>query len=422
MIQDSLKKRFEQVIEVSNIDWSVVDSVAISDANILRPIKGVAFEEYFVKILKNVFPSIKIIDGAGDSDIDLTVNGFNLQLKTPVAQSTKEGIKIGVALHKTHGLEKRPYNLYSATNSTFDFLIFPHPQSGICIVPHNQIPQNKTRTGYLDDPAIFQWNNQWINRWDLIGFQKLKGKSIDAKIMLKNSLLPNLSKETFLEDFEIVEMLCKPQYFRAAVMGLKGNIKEFWFIEEMKKRGLSISLPTKAYSKYDVILKNNKKADKKIQVKGTSKNMCSLSKEKIGFEIMGTHVQFPARGYKRSYFDYVAVVISQDQLPKIYNLSDGFHFILIHSDDLPLHYLIGNGKPNVDKGKGNRNWNLSEFKEVLYPRIMLKFTKNSSTKKIEFYPAISSYGRQDGFNIIPLNSGFRKAGPYILDQLPSEFY
>ena len=147
MISDSQKRRFEQVIEISNLDWSIVDNVAVSDANILRPIKGVAFEEYFVKILKQAESNVTILEGAGDSDIDLTVNGHDLQLKTPVAQSTQRSIQIGIALHKTHGNERRPHNLYSTSNPTFDFLVFPHPISGICIVPFISIPQNNKKNG-----------------------------------------------------------------------------------------------------------------------------------------------------------------------------------------------------------------------------------------------------------------------------------
>lgn len=421
MISPSLKLKFEKVIEISDVDWSIIDKVAISDANVLRPIKGVSFEEWFVKTLKTVDSSVSIVDGAGDSDIDLTVNGHDLQLKTPVSGVTKIPYQIGIALHKTHGNEKRPYNLYSTTNPTFEFLVFPHPQNGIFIVPYSSIPQNNTYKGYLDDPAIFPYQNQWINRWDLIGLPQFKGKSIESRTISQSSCLPNLSKETYLEDFEIVEMLCKPQYFRAAVMGLKGNIKEFWFIEEMKKIGLSVRPPRVAYSKYDIGIINKQKNERRTQVKGTSKNMCSLIDKTIGFEIMGTHGQFPERGYKKSYFDYVAVVISQDQLPSTFNLNDGLHFLFIHVDDLPLHYLIGNGKPDVDTGTGNKRWNLSNFNDVLYPNIKLKFNKNTISGNIEFLPDISSYSSQNGLKVIPINSKFRTAGPFILDRLPQEF-
>ena len=51
MIPKELKERFEKIIEIKNIDWASIDAVAQKDANILRPIKGIAFEEYLKKII-----------------------------------------------------------------------------------------------------------------------------------------------------------------------------------------------------------------------------------------------------------------------------------------------------------------------------------------------------------------------------------
>ena len=51
MISEELKKRFESIIEIHNIQWSSIDAVAKKDANILRPIKGIAFEEYLKKFI-----------------------------------------------------------------------------------------------------------------------------------------------------------------------------------------------------------------------------------------------------------------------------------------------------------------------------------------------------------------------------------
>jgi hypothetical protein len=132
MISDPLKKKFESIIEFENIDWEIMENVIQKDANILRPIKGVAFEEYFKKILRKRFPGIDIKDGKGDSDVDLYVNGFKLQLKTAAKGGTKNNKFVGVSLHKTHGLEKRPYNLYKIAAKTFDF------RNQICIHPYRK--------------------------------------------------------------------------------------------------------------------------------------------------------------------------------------------------------------------------------------------------------------------------------------------
>ncbi len=308
----------------------------------MRPIKGVCFETLFDIILKENFPAFKCIPGTGDSDVDLTFNEKKLQLKTPASGPTKIERTIGVSLHKTHGDETRPNNLYRIENRPFDFLVVLHPSNGVIIVPLGEIPENTHWQGYLADPAIFKWDTEWLNRWDLLGFPRFNGQTLENRKVPEQSEMPKLSAETYLEDYQIIETLCKPEYFRAAVMGLKGNIKEQWIKYYLNQLGYSISEPTGAYQKYDLIVENNSGDKYKIQIKGTSKNMCNPNQKKIGVEVMGTHGQFPKRGYKKSYFDYLCIIISENQLGT-YSISPGLHFVFIPVSDLPLHYLIGEG-------------------------------------------------------------------------------
>ena len=411
MLTPELISTFEHIIEIHNLDLSIIDKIARKDANILRPIKGVAFEVYFRKILSKSRPDALIEPGAGDSDIDLIVNGKTLQLKTIDSGSTVQERFVGVALHKTHGDERRPFNLYSKTGHTFDFLVVFHPKSGVMIVPYSEIPTHNTYSDYLADPAKFTWDNQWINRWDLLGLDDLKNISLDSRIPPLNSKLPFLSAVTFLEDYELIEMMCRPEYFRAAVMGLKGNIKQDWFIDHLDKAGLMPSEPTDPYSKHDVYIHDKNGKEIRIQIKGTSKNMCDVEKKKIGLEVMGTHGQFPHRGYKRTMFDYVAVIVSEFQLPERFKDS-GLHFVLIPMKDLPHHYKIGNG---IDAG--NAKWDQPEYSDVIYPNIKLKFRDDSYSDKLIFTPDIGSYRKAGGYETIPLDSEFRRAGPYILDAI-----
>jgi len=418
VISSTLAKKFFQVIEISNVPWSVVDKVAISDPNVLRPIKGVCFEELFRVIVSRNMPKATFSLGPGDSDVDVYLNKHRLQLKTIDKGSTVEKRTLGVALHKTHGREKRPYNLYSTSKPTFDFLVVLHPSDGILIVPYSEIPEHGSWRGYLSDPALFDWNSKWKNRWDLLGFPTFRGKSLESRVIPSRSQLPKLSAETYLEDYQIIQALCRPEYFRAAVMGLKGNIKEYWLIDFMKKQGYSISTPTESYPKYDLKLTNKHGKEIKVQVKGTSKNMCDASNEIIGVEVMGTHGRFPKRGYKRSFFDYLAVVISEDQINSSYPISKGLHFVFMPVSDLPLHYLIGRGIGDRNSGWGNKRWNLPEYDDVLYPNIKLKTKYDKKLNRVEISPDISQYKRYRRFDVIPADSNFRSAGPYILDEIP----
>lgn len=422
VISSDLAKKFFQTIEISQVPWSVVDDVAISDPNILRPLRGVCFEELFRSMVSEYMPKATFSLGPGDSDVDVYLNRYyRLQLKTIDQGSTVYRRTIGVALHKTHGQEKRPHNLYSKRKPTFDFLVVLHPSDGILIIPYDEIPEHGSWPGYLSDPARFDWNTEWKNRWDLLGFPAFRGKSLESRIIPSESQLPKLSAETYLEDYQIIQALCRPEYFRAAVMGLKGNIKEFWLIDFMKKQGYSISTPTESYPKYDLKVTNRQRREFRVQVKGTSKNMCDASQEMLGVEVMGTHGQFPHRGYRKSFFDYLAIVISEDQINSSYPISKGTHFAFIPVLDLPLHYLIGKGINTKNSGWRNKRWNLSEYSDVLYPNIKLKTRYNETLSRVEIFPDISSYGKYRGFNIISFSSKFRSAGPYILDEIPNNF-
>lgn len=142
--------------------------------------------------------------------------------------------------------------------------------------------------------------------------------------------------------------------------------------------------------------------------------MCDFTKNTIGVEIMGTHGRFPSRGYKKDVIDYVAVIISSHQLSKA-NLKSGLHFIIIPVEDLPLHYKIGKGEEFNEP-----LWDKEEYSNVVYPNIKLKI-KDSNSENIEFVPDLSSYGKSNGYDVIPVNSIFRKAGPYMLNFIPDQF-
>ena len=109
-------------------------------------------------------------------------------------------------------------------------------------------------------------------------------------------------------------------------------------------------------------------------------------------------------------FDYVAIIVSEFQLPSSFK-NTGLHFFLISMADLPLHYMIGNGE-SQDKP----NWDLPEYSDVIYPNIKLKYSFDSN-KKLNLQPDLRSYSRANGFDTIPLNSVFRKAGPFVLDTI-----
>ena len=418
-INKDLTERFFRLLGLPKLTWKFVDEVAFKNANILRPIKGIAFEYLIRKSIEEKVPGIPIFDGEGDSDVDLKVNGYRIQFKTPVTQSLNHKPTFAVNMHKTHGNEKRPFNLYDMRNKTFDVLSVMHPSDGVLIVPFECLPESKKWKGYIEDPIYFDLSSSWKNRWDLVGLSHLKGKSIEKRVPPKNSELPMLSNETYLSDQELIELLCRPENFRASVMGLKGNLKEYLFKKYLKRMGYFYREPEGTYEKYDLLLLNKEGKEMRVQVKGTSSNMCDPDAEKIGAEAMGTHGQFPSRGYRKSSFDYLAIVVSRDELNSTYLIKEGIHFVFISSKDLPLHYLIGNGG-NSMVGYANSRWNDTQFNDVIYPNIKLKTLFDTYEKKVEVKYDLGAYGRYRGREILP--EEFRKAShQFTLDEIPDEF-
>jgi hypothetical protein len=158
----------------------------------------------------------------------------------------------------------------------------------------------------------------------------------------------------------------------------------------------------------------NKSKSIKVQIKGTSKNMCDFNKRKIGVEVMGTHGQFPKRGYNKKMFDYLSIILSEEQINTGCLKSKGLQFVIIPMKDLPLHYRIGNGEMFQ-----NPKWDMEEFSDVVYPNIKFKFTEKNN--QILIYPDLESYKKFKGLETIPLDSGFRFSGPYCLNEIPEEF-
>ena len=385
------------------IPWEVIDELVISDANILRPIKGAAFEILFDEVVEK-YLKCKIEPGIGDSDIDRTLVSskvrITLQLKTCSMGTIIEDIQLGVSLHKTHGEERAPKNLYPIIwpcplceheGENFpDFLIVLHPKRGILIIPKDNIPEHKTYKGHFSDPAIFRWDSEWLDRYDLLGFPELKGKYLERRSIPTQKKLPKIAEIIKLTDNEIINMLLKRENFRILEMNLKGNLREPAMEKWLKTMGVSVTKPTGiSYPKYDRITQKGKR----IQIKGQSKGLCSISKKVIGVEVMGSHRQGADRMYSDLDFDYLGLVIDPQYIPDDIKLNkDTYHFCLIPLKELPLHFK-------------NKEWGT---KNKVYP--CCKFEISLDSKGYYLKPS-SNYS---------VSITFRGSGPWYIDKIPDD--
>ncbi|MHA1342084.1 MAG: hypothetical protein ACTSO2_19110 [Promethearchaeota archaeon] len=398
-------KIFEQFMDRIGVvvPWSLIDEVVISNANILRPVKGHAFEILFDEIVRKYLKCQFFRGPRGDTDIDRILinksgNKITMQLKTCAVSTIKENIKFGVSLHKTHGLEKRPRNLYPIKwpcplcphdGEEFpDFLIILHPKNGILIVPKDRIPESKTYRGHYADPAMFDWDSEFLNRWDLLGFDEFLGKSLERRSVPPQKKLPKIAQIVKLTDEEIVQMWLMPENFRTLEMNLKGNLREPALANWLRENNISATIPTKiAYPKYDIITKNGTR----IQIKGISRGLCNLDKNIIGVEVMGSHRQGPERMYSDGDFDFLGLVIDPPYIPNNINLDrEKYHFCLISLSELPLHYK-------------NEEWGTID---KIYPNC--KFIIFSTNEGCFLKPS-------DNYNV-PIY--FRGHGPWPIDKIP----
>ncbi|MGY4884440.1 MAG: hypothetical protein ACP5NZ_02565 [Nanobdellota archaeon] len=325
---------------VGKISYDILEDFILNTPSVYRPIVGHCFETWFSNLMASV--DVKTEPVGGDDVVDMKLNKKTLQLKTPYKNGTKEGEKVAICLHKTHGLEKRPHNLYKPEDFA-DLLVAKHPNGSLIICPRNKIPLNKDYPDrqwpdYLADPAYFKWENEWINRWDLL---EIKQKIDLSKFKhIENRLFKKLGKIVCLSDEDIIKTILMPENFRVLQQNLKGAIREWHFLQAAKKESIKITEPDKSFKtrtriKVDFISQNGKK----LQVKGRTRSISNGTK--IGVEVKGSHGRIPQRLYKRGDFDFLVVVLDPDAIPDSFNsnsLKRGeYNFCIIPANNLPSH-------------------------------------------------------------------------------------
>lgn len=341
------------------VDFKVINDVVMSDSNILRPVVGHAFEYLVAEVVKNKLGGT-IQDEGGDTDVDLIIidkkgNKHEAQIKTLLSAGTKIGKSFQIALHKTHGKETRPNNLYPMTwpcpycdheGEAFpEFLILPHPTKGILIVPKDSIPENESYPHHYADPATFPWDSQWLNRWDLLGFPEFRGKQLERQSVPEQPILNDVCQKVRLTYEELLTIWLKPSNFRMIDMNLKGNLREPALKAFLELNKFATKPPLGKYPKYDLFCGKTR-----IQIKGTSKSKTNPENNSLGVEVMGSHGNGAIRRYSTDEFDYLGIAIEPSCLNPSLGLDmKNYHFCFIPVDDLPLHYRNGYEWDTTDK-------------------------------------------------------------------------
>ncbi|MCM1564737.1 MAG: hypothetical protein NC238_02035 [Dehalobacter sp.] len=318
---------------LGNLPWNNIDALFVENDAVRRTLIGYCFETSFKKLMSaNGYDSKP---GSGDDIVDLIVNGHTLQLKTQHLRETIEGVQIGYRFHKTHGKERFPDALYTPGEFA-DFLVGLCPDKNIIICPKDALQIHQDYPDRFQDPQRFTWENEWINRFDLI--------DVDVRTQLAdlthdNALLPRTGEMVSLSDIEIINTILEPANFRLYRQNIKGALREIVCKQELERRDITLLPPgVSTFSCHSKVKVDGYLPDgRSVQIKGITQRISNG--KKLGVEIKGSHGRIPKRLYTPDAFDLLIVVIDPGSIkngPTGID-PDAFNYYIIETNDLPHH-------------------------------------------------------------------------------------
>lgn len=353
IVQIPLEEKLNALCLSVGLTLDELDEMIAFNSPVLRSVKGHCFEVVFERLLKNNGYISK--DVGGDTDVDLEINGFTLQLKTPNMGGTNDS-RIQYKTHKTHGakslLEADEY--LHTIDSFADFLVglISYSPFKVYILPKGMLPRWKKNPNYIESPFTLPIPTgigdapifRYINNFNLL---KLNIKNYDIDILpTKNEKLPKTSETLKLTTELIVDSIMRPCNFRVWDMSIRGFTREIGLENWLKKNNVSFSTEPLRYrteraDKADIVLL--KKRPIFVQVKGLTLNGCKFSGSKT---ILDVETQLSrgrinddetqSRLYKVTDFDYLAVAIDPLVNYKICGKAE-WDFFIIPTEKLRTH-------------------------------------------------------------------------------------
>jgi hypothetical protein len=335
--------KFLKLLSVIKVSPQEFDEFISRSPHIIRSIRGHAFEVWLDRELLE--RGYKLEKSGGDTVVDRLFSGTTLQLKTSFQNGSREGVVVSFKMHKTHGAEIKPLCFYKPEEFA-DYFVGMHPTLGVIICPKDKL---KTRADinprldygeYISDPLPFEWETEWLNRYELLGMKISDPPKIQEHDSSEAILFPHTINKIGFTDYDIVHSILDEANFRIWRQLIVGTIREFHFELFARKNGITLLPPTgmggRGNQKVDYLLPNGAK----IQVKGLTKGMCHG--DLLGCETQCSHGRVPTRLYQRGDFDYIAIVIdpgsiSQEMGLKLAINVNDYNFAILPIGDLPVH-------------------------------------------------------------------------------------
>jgi len=345
LLSDVEKNRYSTLLASIRVGVSEFDEFLSNSPHILRSLRGHAFEVWFDREMAGRGYLLDRV--GGDTVVDRKFNTISLQLKTPWWNGTIENEVVQYKMHKTHGSERKPLCYYKKSEFA-DFLVALHPRNGVIICPkkklktRGEISSRLNYKEYIADPLPFEWDTEWLNRYELLGMEVAEPPALADHTKEECSLLPKTILEIGFMDYDIVHAILDKSNFRIWNQLIRGSIREFHFGKFARRKGVKLFDPSRGEldgrerQKVDYLLQNGKR----IQAKGLTTRMCG--DRFLGCETQCSHGRVPTRLYKTSDFDYLVIVIDPNVLPvqlkKIQDINtEEYNFLIIPMSRLPIH-------------------------------------------------------------------------------------
>jgi hypothetical protein len=361
--------KLNALLDSLQLNSSEFDCLIAENSPVFRTIKGHAFEAVFKYILTE--NKYEVVQLGGDNIVDLQVNNFSLQLKTPNMAGTNEKF-VQYKTHKTHGAksELESIDYYHDIGHFADFLVglISYEPFVVIFLSQEEIPRHKLNNLKILSPFTIEWNGHiGINNFKRIGLDTINltslnhiPKDISSENLSKSSKKLNLKSEI------IVDTILTDGNFRIWDMSIRGFAREVAIKNLLGKFDIQLLNPVPLRplrgDKSDFAVKISN-IYKFFQVKGVSTNNCRFSGQT---SLVATETQLTrgrvndhltqSRLYLKTDFDYLILALDPP-LVQMYDYEIGiksqlqWKIFCIPTSELKEHLKITNRINSLQKIK-----------------------------------------------------------------------
>lgn len=329
-----------------------LDGVISKHSEVLRTVKGHVFEVVFDYIMaKN---NVKCIEVGGDNDVDRSINGCSLQLKTPYVNGC-EGSIISYKTHKTHGAksELESMDYYHRVSDFADYLVglVSYDPFNVLIIPKEKLPRVPNSFTHIQSPMYIETLNcPYLNNYHQIGIKTTLNYSSSEFSLSRNECLPNSSRAINVKSEFILRAIFIKENFRIWDMNMRGFIREKKFDSILKQHNVT-SFPVnitglERSDKCDLVLQNRNANYVRFQLKGLTWKGCKLDKGNAAIDCesqlsRGRVNDHPtqSRLYKTSDFEFLLISVDPPYSDSLSMAQYGTHDYNWHFFAIPMSRL-----------------------------------------------------------------------------------